>query len=106
MKRNAGTLVKLFSANLTFYEAINIGPENINLKIMLLSCNIFLFVLKKPGASHRDKTETLRRWRALLFPALREKKATRYAGGSLLNSLQMMLVIYKIGRKSTTFKYH
>jgi len=38
---------------------------------------------KNPGASHRDKTETLRHWRAPFFPALREKKATRYAGGSL-----------------------
>jgi len=43
-----------------------------------------LIILKKPGASHRDKTETLRHWRAPLFPALREKEATRYAGGSLL----------------------
>jgi len=44
-----------------------------------------LFVLKKTGASYRDKTETLRHWRApLFFPALREKKASRYAGGSLL----------------------
>jgi len=46
-----------------------------------------LFVLKTPGASHRDKTETLRHWRAPFFPALREKKATRYAGGSLLPHL-------------------
>jgi len=46
--------------------------------------NLFLIVLKKTGALHRDKTETLRLWRAPLFPAMREKKATRYAGGSLL----------------------
>jgi len=48
------------------------------------SRELILFVLKKPGASHRDKTETLRHWRAPFFPALREKKATRYEGGSLL----------------------
>jgi len=56
-----------------------------------------LFVLKNPDASHRDKTETLRHWRAPFFPALREKKATRYAGGSLLIIISVLLLFFIFG---------
>jgi len=50
----------------------------------------FLFVLKNPGASHRDKTETLRHWRAPLFSRFAGKEASRYVGGSLLYSHQLL----------------
>jgi len=35
----------------------------------------YFFVLKKLGASHRDKTETLRHWRAPLFSRFAGKES-------------------------------